>query len=170
MPLLQQNSPVSLSCKDHIMLQQCHRYCCGPHSFKARHVHISYRTYASNVTHHACDNVHNRKLAEVVVGPSGVDLWRLEEPTLWYIVGLLALHVVTREVFKRYGPFKSDAALFAHQVCGVTITITITIVPVYIRIHTREEERTRSRNAGDLECSTRSTAGRMRSIERMRSK
>ncbi|CAM9402608.1 unnamed protein product [Pylaiella littoralis] len=60
-----------------------------------------------------------KKVAEVVVGPSGVDLWRLEEPTLWYIVGLLALHVVTREVFKRYGPFKSDAALFAHQVCSV---------------------------------------------------
>ncbi len=46
----------------------------------------------------------------------GVDFWRLEEPTLSYIVGLLALQVVAREVFKRYGPFKDDAALFVHQV------------------------------------------------------
>lgn len=51
----------------------------------------------------------------MVTGPAGVDLWRLEEPTLWYIVGLFALQIVTREVCKRYGPFKADAALFAHQ-------------------------------------------------------
>lgn len=50
-----------------------------------------------------------------MVGAAGVDFWRLEEPTLWYIVGLLAVQVVGREVFKRYGPFKDDAALFAHQ-------------------------------------------------------
>lgn len=59
-----------------------------------------------------------RKVAEAVVGAAGVDFWRLEEPTLWYIVGLLALQVLAREVFKRYGPFKVDAALFAHQVGG----------------------------------------------------
>lgn len=62
------------------------------------------------------NNPTSRKVAEAVVGAVGVDFWRLEEPTLWYIVGLLALQVVAREVFKRYGPFKDDAALFVHQV------------------------------------------------------
>lgn len=57
-----------------------------------------------------------RKAAEAVVAAAGVNFWTLEEPTLWYAVGLLALQVVGREFFKRYGPFKSDAALFAHQV------------------------------------------------------
>ncbi|CAM9953233.1 unnamed protein product [Ectocarpus sp. 6 AP-2014] len=60
-----------------------------------------------------------KKAAEAVVAAAGVNFWTLEEPTLWYAVGLLALQVVGREVFKRYGPFKSDAALFAHQLCSM---------------------------------------------------
>lgn len=59
-----------------------------------------------------------RKVAEAVAGAAGVDFWRVEEPTLAYIVGLLALQVVAREVFKRFGPFKEDAAIFAHQARG----------------------------------------------------
>lgn len=63
------------------------------------------------------ETVVRRKLAEDVAAASGgIDLWRLEEPTLHYILGLLVLQVVAREIFKRYGPFKKDAALFAHQV------------------------------------------------------
>eukprot|EP00904_Undaria_pinnatifida_P005341 jgi/Undpi1/1937/HiC_scaffold_12.g05324.m1 len=57
-------------------------------------------------------------LEEVVHATAGVDFWRLEEETWWYLGGLLALQVVGREVFKRYGPFKEDAALFVHQVCS----------------------------------------------------
>ena len=48
-------------------------------------------------------------------GVAGVDFWRLEEPTLYLILGLVALQVAGRELFSRYGPFKSDGALFAHQ-------------------------------------------------------
>ena len=60
----------------------------------------------------------SRKALEEVVHATagGVDFWRLDEPAWWYLVGLLALQVVGREVFKRYGPFKDDAALFVHQV------------------------------------------------------
>ena len=58
-----------------------------------------------------------RKLAvDVAAASGGIDFWRLEEPTLYYILGLVVLQVVAREIFKRYGPFKKDAALFAHQV------------------------------------------------------
>eukprot|EP00903_Cladosiphon_okamuranus_P006255 g6138.t1 len=60
-----------------------------------------------------------KKVAEAVVRAAGVDFWRLEEPTLWYIIGLLAIQVFGREVFKRYGPFKDDAALFAHQLASM---------------------------------------------------
>lgn len=58
-------------------------------------------------------------LEEVVHTTAGVDIWRLDEPTWWYLVGLFALQVVGREVFKRYGPFKDDAALFVHQVTWI---------------------------------------------------
>lgn len=78
-----------------------------------------------------CDDNPCRKAVEAVAAAAGVNFWTLEEPTLWYAVGLLALQVVGREFFKRYGPFKSDAALFAHQVRTDLITLYFVSVGVH---------------------------------------
>lgn len=68
------------------------------------------------LVHRRKATIENAASAAAAVGAGGVDLWTLEEPTWWYMIGLLALQVVSREVLKRWGPFKSDAALMAHQV------------------------------------------------------
>lgn len=88
-------------------------------------------------------------LEEVVHATAGVDFWRLEEETWWYLGGLLALQVVGREVFKRYGPFKEDAALFVHQ---VTSSACITVVLALTRISNSAVAGQASSHSGAEEC------------------
>ena len=88
-------------------------------------------------------------MEEVVHATAGVDFWRLEEETWWYLGGLLALQVVGREVFKRYGPFKEDAALFVHQ---VTSSACITVVLALTRISNSAVAGQASSHSGAEEC------------------
>lgn len=45
-----------------------------------------------------------------------MNFWVADEPTWVYLVGLTVLHLVAQEVFKRWGPFKADPGVMAHQV------------------------------------------------------
>lgn len=61
--------------------------------------------------------------AAAAVQDCGINFWTLDEKTWWYLGGLLAVQVISREVLKRWGgAFKSDAALVAHQVDMIRFT------------------------------------------------
>lgn len=74
----------------------------------------------------------------VVASPSadcGVSFWTADEQTWVYLLGLLAVQVLGREIFKRWGPFKDDAALFAHQVQHVQLLCTSTrMISSWLRV------------------------------------
>lgn len=63
-----------------------------------------------------------RKKPSVAASPAvecSVSFWTTDEQTWAYLLGLLAVQLFGREVFKRWGPFKDDAALFVHQLCSL---------------------------------------------------